>query len=293
MIDNGDSPLRLLGLIFGCIGAGLIVFALLLLLAPEFLDADLFLWLYPLVLFAVGAAFLLAGGICYFIYKTGRDKKNALLSEGAFVLAEVEDIDIDIHRTVRVDRIAMNPYFILCRHTDDAGNEYRFKSKGLLYNPSGLMKGSQIKVYVNLANPGRYYVDTNEILPEKAILHKFKFDSDENSNKLLRGGKYVLATTCGVELVGRIKVNGMFKPMLLKLPRYLSERIHVGTDEKGRSFLAYSVLCRYDAPDGDIHIFASKGVWGEPERDYVGDPVKVYYEGKNYRRYHVDLDSIS
>lgn len=32
--------------------------------------------------------------------------------------------------------------------------------------------------------------------------------------------------------------------------------------------------------------------WGEPQRDYQGENVRVYYSGKNYEFYHVDLNSI-
>lgn len=62
--------------------------------------------------------------------------------------------------------------------------------------------------------------------------------------------------------------------------------------KKNRAFMGYTVLCRYDAPDGKIHIFASRGQWGEPQRDYQGENVRVYYSGKNYESYHVDLNSI-
>ena len=53
----------------------------------------------------------------------------------------------------------------------------------------------------------KYYVDTSSILPDSAVLHKFKFDSRGKERALLKEGNYVNAVTCGVELVGRIKVN--------------------------------------------------------------------------------------
>ena len=63
-------------------------------------------------------------------------------------------------------------------------------------------------------------------------------------------------------VVGRIKVNSIVKPMFLKVTDSLSEQFKVPVDEKNREFIGYTVLCRYDAPDGKIHIFASRGQWG-------------------------------
>jgi len=286
MWKNEKSFLKFFGIPFICTGSGLSVLGLILF--PIVMP----LWWTALIPFGIGMIFLIAGGICWSIYKTRQSKKNDLLSKSDFVMAEVEDIDIDFHQRVKIDRIDMNPYYIVCRYVDSNGKEYRFRSKSLLYNPSGLMKNNQIKVYVDLENPKKYYVDTNEILPENAILHKFKFDSKRNANELLQGGKYIQAQTCGVELLGIIKVRGVFKPELSEVVKSIAKRFHMGTDEKGRSFMGYSILCRYDAPDGTIHIFASRGMWGEPERDYIGDIVRVYYKGKGYKRYHVDVNSI-
>ena len=145
---------------------------------------------------------------------------------------------------------------------------------------------------IDLKNPKKYYVDTSSILPDSAVLHKFKFDSRGKERALLKEGNYINAVTCGVELVGRIKVNSIVKPMFLKVTDSLSEQFKTPVDEKNRAFMGYTVLCRYDAPDGKIHIFASRGQWGEPQRDYQGENVRVYYSGKNYEPYHVDLNSI-
>ena len=39
----------------------------------------------------------------------------------------------------------------------------------------------------------------------------------------------------------------------------------------------------------DIDIFASEMLFGEADSDYMDMPVKVYYTGKGYKKYHVDL----
>ncbi len=177
----------------------------------------------------------------------------------------------------------------MCEYADGSGNQYSFKSGPLLYNPSGLLKSDQLKVYVNLSRPARYYVDTNEILPETAVLHKFKYDSARNAQQLIAAGKYLNAVTCGVEVVGRITVNGLAKPGFLKLPESIAKQFGLSLDERGRAFWGYTVLCRYTAKDGAVHIFASRGIRGEPDQTHIGEPVKVYYEGNNYRKYHVEL----
>ncbi len=63
-------------------------------------------------------------------------------------------------------------------------------------------------------------------------------------------------------------------------------------DEKNRAFMGYTVLCRYDAPDGKIHIFASRGQWGNL-KEIIREKMSEYIiVEKNYESYHVDLNSI-
>ena len=122
--------------------------------------------------------------------------------------------------------------------------------------------------------------------------HKFKYDSVHRAETLIQGGQYIEATTCGVELVGRVKVNSMIKPMFLKVTENMANEYRIPVDEKNRTFMGYTVLCKYIAPDGKTHIFASRGIWGEPDREYKGEKVKVYYSGKNFDKYHVALEEM-
>lgn len=203
------------------------------------------------------------------------------------------DIDENVNLKVKIDNISMHPYVITCKYTGANGQEYQFKSKSLLYNPSALIKENRLKVYVDLEKPNQYYVDTSEILPDSAILHKFKFDRTSHGEQLRREGQYIEAVTCGVELVGRIKVNSIVKPVFLKITSAIAEEYEIPTDEKNRIFMGYVVLCRYDAPDGRIHIFASRGRWGEPKSEYRGQRVRVYYSGENFKNYHVALEELT
>ena len=84
-------------------------------------------------------------------------------------------------------------------------------------------------------------------------------------------------------------MNGLAKPGFLKLPESIAKQFGLSLDERGRAFCGYTVLCRYTAKDGTIHIFASGGIRGVPDQPHIGEPVKVYYEGNNYRKYHVEL----
>ncbi len=283
-MKNGQSVLKLLALIFAGVSAVLLAGGT----AGALYSG---IWLFASVMWLVGAVFLLTSGIVFAVYKRTEGKKRKLTAAGKYVYAQIVDIDVSPYQEIHVDRISMNPFFIRCRYTDNNGKTYDFKSGMLLYNPSGLLRSRQLKVYVDLSRPDNYYVDTNEILPEGAVLHKFKFDSENNAERLKAGGNYIQAVTCGVELAGRIKVNGMFKPGFLKLPQGM-ELPGLAADEKGRAFAGYTVLCRYDAPDGTVHIFASKGIWGEPDSSHVGEPVRVYYDGEGYRNYHVDMEPL-
>lgn len=226
------------------------------------------------------------------VYYTKKNKRERLLAAGKYVYADIVDIDVNVNQRIKIDRISMNPYYIICQYTGTDGRVYRFRSRSLLYNPSGLIDQNQLKVYVDLAKPNKYYVDTNSILPDNAILHKFRYDSDRNAGMLVQRGYYIEAQTCGVELIGRIKVNGITKPMFLKMSDGMGKQFQIPTDEKNRTYMGYSVLCRYDAPDGRVHIFASKGQWGEPDREFKGNKVRVYYSGANFAQYHVALDTL-
>ena len=270
-MENGASILKKLGIIFLCIGTlGVSGSLILCFIVPS-------LWLFSIIFGSVLAVFLIVGIICMIIYSTKKGKKEKLIANGKYIYADIVDIDVNVYQKVQIDRISMNPYFIVCKYVEANGKEHLFKSKSLLYNPSALITEKQLKVYVDLKNPKKYYVDTSSILPDSAVLHKFKFDSRGKERALLKEENYVNAVTCGVELVGRIKVNSIVKPMFLKVTDSLSEQFKTPVDEKNRAFMGYTVLCRYDAPDGKIHIFASRGQWGEPQRDYQGENVRVYY----------------
>ncbi len=285
-MKNGQSILKILSIIFAAAGVALVsAGALALTLVAE-------LGLFAGVFCLVGFVFLLTAFICYLVYKTSAAKKAALIADGRFVYAQITEIEMDVRQEITVDQITMHPYFILCRYADGYGREYHFKSRRLLYNPSGLLMSDQIKVYVDLNRPDRYYVDTNEILPETAVLHKFKRDSEKNARNLIAGGTYITAKMCGVELIGMIKLGGIVTQRFLKLSEKMAGQMGLQVDEKGQVYIGYTILCKYTAKDGTIHIFASKCIQGEPKLPYIGDEVRVYYDGEGYRNYYVAAEGM-
>ena len=280
---NGQSILRLLAVIYLIVAVVLLAGGAAAVILTD--GAELF----AIINSAIGLVFLGVSFICFFVYGRIAGKKRKLLEAGKYVYAEVVDIDVNPHQKVQIDRMVMNPYYILCRYVDGNGKEYLFKSNALLYNPSGLMRTNTLKVYVDLLRPSYYYVDTNEILPETAVLHKFRYDSRRNKEQLMRAGKSVTAVTCGVEYFGRIVVSGMAKPGFLKIPESIARQFGISADDRGRAFFGYTILCKYVAHDGTIHIFASGGIRGEPDSGHIGEPIKVFYEGDNFKKYHVDI----
>lgn len=283
-MKNKKSVLALLSKIFLGVAAGVILFGFIMYLV---MGEDS--WLFGLVWIIVGLAFLVASLVLFLIYKLGANKKESLIAAGKYVMAEIVDIDVNVYQEIQMGNVPMHPYFITCRYIDAMGNTYFFKSRNLLYNPSGLLRSNLLKVYVDLAKPNRYYVETDAILPGEAVLHKFNYDTNGNARSLIEGGQYIQAVTCGVEHTGRIRVSGIVAPMFMNISEKLSEKLNLGRDEKGRVSFAYTILCRYDAPDGTPHIFASKQIFGEPASDYMGQTVNVYYSGNNFKKHHVDL----
>lgn len=286
-MKNKTNVWDLIAKIFVGVSIGLILLGLVFFVTLQFLDFD-FAVVFGGIWAGIGVFFgVFAIGI-FLVRKSAKDKMNRFMESGSYVMADIIDIDVNPMQKVQTGTMKMHPYFIVCRYMDGNGQEYIFRSKNLYYNPSGLLKSNQLKVYVDLANPRKYFVDTDTILPGDAVLHKWTFTTKGNE-KLIETGKYVQATTCGIEHHGRIRVSGMCLPHFREMSPEMAAKLNMGADEKNRGFVGYTILCRYDETNGKTHIFASKMLFGEPESDYMDMPVKVYYSGSGYKNYHVDL----
>lgn len=286
-MKNKTNVWDLISAIFFGIAAGMVILGVIFYFIFRYID-DTFAVIFGSVFAGIGLFFGLFGLGIYFVRKSQKDNMKSLMDSGSYVMADIVDIDVNPTQSVQMGTMKMHPYFILCRYVDGNGKDYFFKSKSLYYNPSGLLKSNQLKVYVDFAKPNKYFVDTDSILPGNAVLHKWIFTTKGNE-RLMETGQYVQATTCGVEHHGRIRVSGMCLPHFVEMSPELAAKFNMGVDEKGRGHIGYTILCRYDEPNGTPHIFASKMLFGDPESDYLDKPVKVYYSGQDYKNYHVDI----
>ena len=93
-----------------------------------------------------------------------RRKKN-LLENGRRVYAELEEIYQDTSVSVNGRYL----WRVSCRYMDERGTMHIFRSDGLNFDPSGLLTGLQIPVYLEEGRPDHYAVDLDAVLPRIEI----------------------------------------------------------------------------------------------------------------------------
>ena len=93
-----------------------------------------------------------------------RRKKN-LLENGRRVYAELEEIYQDTSVSVNGRYL----WRVSCRYMDERGTMHIFRSDGLNFDPSGLLTGLQITVYLEEDRPDHYAVDLDAVLPRIEI----------------------------------------------------------------------------------------------------------------------------
>ena len=93
-----------------------------------------------------------------------RRKKN-LLENGRRVYAELEEIYQDTSVSVNGRYL----WRVSCRYMDERGTMHIFRSDGLNFDPSGLLTGLQIPVYLEEGRPDHYAVDLEAVLPRLEI----------------------------------------------------------------------------------------------------------------------------
>jgi hypothetical protein len=99
-------------------------------------------------------------GLYYFIRFSLNDSSvKKLLKTGRKISAKF----VSIERSVKYNMGDNNPWVIKCRWVDEKDNrEYFFKSKDYTINPAPYLEGRlHIDVYINAADPGKYYMDTS------------------------------------------------------------------------------------------------------------------------------------
>jgi hypothetical protein len=136
-MENGASILKKLGIIFLCIGTlGVSGSLILCFIVPS-------LWLFSIIFGSVLAVFLIVGIICMIIYSTKKGKKEKLIATGKYIYADIVDIDVNVYQKVQIDRISMNPYFIVCKYVEANGKEHLFKSKSVSRHKNSLFSNAE------------------------------------------------------------------------------------------------------------------------------------------------------
>ena len=93
-----------------------------------------------------------------------RRKKN-LLENGRRVYAELGEIYQDTSVSVNGRYL----WRVSCRYMDERGTMHIFRSDGLNFDPSGLLTGLQIPVYLEEGRQDHYAVDLDAVLPRIEI----------------------------------------------------------------------------------------------------------------------------
>lgn len=107
-------------------------------------------------------------GIIPLILSAGKNRqKKYLLANGRILHATVERIDINSS----ISANGQHPFVIYCTWEDEnAGIQYRFKSKNLWTDPWGIFEpGSNIDVYVKVNDFSKYYVNAEEELSRRVM----------------------------------------------------------------------------------------------------------------------------
>lgn len=127
-------------------------------------EIPLFGWLFPLVFGGPGLILMLVGifMLCRNAGKSGLKKR--LMEEGSLEWLPVTDVEMQYNIKVN----GKSPYVVYCNYQGSDGRIYRMKSSYLNFNPSQMLPGGKVKVYLDRENPGSYYIDvdgslTNEV----------------------------------------------------------------------------------------------------------------------------------
>lgn len=132
---------------------------------PSRIRSESGIYIASVILLVMGCVFFCVGFIpLIFIIKKKINHKK-LLTDGRVLYATVERIDINRNYWVN----GQNPYIIYCTWKDEYTNVlHHFRSENLWTDPSIVFQvGSQINVYVDANDFGKYYVDAQPKLNQK------------------------------------------------------------------------------------------------------------------------------
>jgi hypothetical protein len=121
------------------------------------------LWGIAVVFGGLGIVFFLTGtGIIFFIWRKKRSDENLKLY-GTKIQAKF--MSVEINSSLQVN--GRSPWRILAQWQNPATSKVHvFNSNNLWFDPTDLIEGASITVFINRKNLKKYYVDTS-FLPER------------------------------------------------------------------------------------------------------------------------------
>ena len=114
---------------------------------------------------ALGGLFAAIGYTILLLQVFRARRKKRLLENGRRVYAQLGEIYQDTS-------VAVNGRYlwrVSCQYMDERGTMHIFRSDGLNFDPSGLLTGLQIPVYLEEGRPDHYAVDLDAVLPRIEI----------------------------------------------------------------------------------------------------------------------------
>ena len=118
---------------------------------------------FPLIFIGMGAIFFILGLFLISLEVRKRRRQKRAIEGGQFVYAEVSGVGINTSVNVN----GRSPYYVECHYKDPTtGIVHIFRSRDIYFDPSGIMTGMFIPVYVVPGNFDEYYVDVDAVLPK-------------------------------------------------------------------------------------------------------------------------------
>jgi hypothetical protein len=122
------------------------------------------LWGGALILGCIGAVFLSIGGAMILLPLRRKRVDDYLAHQGVPIEADIQSVGINTD----VSMNGRNPFRIVAQWQDPASSQvYVFESHNIWFDPSSYIKQKTIRVFLDKANPKKYYVDVS-FLPQLA-----------------------------------------------------------------------------------------------------------------------------
>ena len=156
-IKTEINAILIIGIVFSFMGAIFLLTGTIIYCQLDERDAIPFLLIFG----GIGLLFLVIGLIFLIIEIRKKTWNTKLLRSGNYIMAEISEVRMNYAVNVN----GRYPFIVVCRYQDMLGNVHMFKSRNLYFDPSGLFKDQNVKVYVDGEEFKHYYVDIDEILP--------------------------------------------------------------------------------------------------------------------------------